>query len=426
MKKIIKKIMSSLEKKYTNFIEFVKPYSKTIFIDSTLATILCFAIMFVFLNLFSSKYFEPFKESFRDFQITDITYSDLRDDISVRADPNIVLIDVWRLNKPGLAQLIKRLNDNNPAVVAIDKIFTKGDNKLNDLVLADALKNTDNLVMAYRLSNNSEGAKYYDEMITSDSMFIQNASMGYSNLMFGKNKEISTVREFVPKHSFKGKELFSFGVQTAKNYNPAVVENLFSRNKNREIINYRADWKKFTFLEGIKVLKEDVDRNVIEGKILILGDVGAFREYELLEELYFTPLNERIAGRTLPDMSGVEIHANIVSMIKTGDYYGEMPLWIGFLLAVILCYVNMWIFSYICIKNKTWFEINSLLIFLLESVALLYLTVQIFNKYHYQCTFTIALFAVALSVFIYQIYNETFKPFYQRLSNKLKNSKVST
>ena len=185
-----------------------------------------------------------------------------------------------------------------------------------------------------------------------------------------------------------------------------------------EIINYRSDWKKFTFLEGIRVLEEGITKKVIEGKIVLLGEVGAFREYELLDQLYFTPLNERIAGRTFPDMSGVEVQANIVSMIKTGNYYSRMPEWMGLVIAFILCYANMLLFSYICYKNKTWFEISSLLVFVVESLVLLAVTVAVFESMRYQSTLTAALFIVAISIFAYQIYNESVKPFFIKVFKK--------
>jgi len=70
----------------------------------------------------------------------------------------------------------------------------------------------------------------------------------------------------------------------------------------------------------------------------------------------------------------------------------------------------MMIFAYICIANKKWFELGSLLIFVIESLLILGLTVYIFDKFNYQMKLTEALFAIAASVFMFQIYNESLKP----------------
>jgi hypothetical protein len=87
-------------------------------------------------------------------------------------------------------------------------------------------------------------------------------------------------------------------------------------------------------------------------------------------------------------------------------------------IAVILCYTNMIIFSYISIINKQWFEIGSLLIFVIESLIILFSTVIIFNSFQYQLRLTEALIAIAISVFEYQIYNETLKPMAYKIYHK--------
>ena len=43
-----------------------------------------------------------------------------------------------------------------------------------------------------------------------------------------------------------------------------------------------------------------------------------------MKDRYFTPLNEKYSGRSHPDMHGVLVHANIISMIQHADYINEV------------------------------------------------------------------------------------------------------
>jgi CHASE2 domain-containing sensor protein len=393
---------------------------KNAIIDSFLSTLLIFLMMGTFPFLFKIKMFEPISQSLVDFRVTDISYSKINNTALSLADTNIVIVDIEGLSTIGIAKLVDLINQSNPAVIGIDHIFQKSKNPRLDTILSNVLSKVNNLVLASKLEKCSNDDGECDSIVFSNNIFLENTQTAYLNLLIGLDKSCNTVRSFYPTIKFGNKQTTSFAIAVSEKYNKDIVRNLLNRGKTQEIINYRGGFNKFYFKEAAQILSEPEQSGLFYNKIVLLGEVGAFRGYDLLEELYYTPLNDNPSGRSFPDMANVEIQANIISMIREGNYSSVMPGWLSFLIAIILCYTNMIIFSYICIKNRSWYEIGSLLIFFSESIAILASIVLIFHKYNYEIRLTEALFAIALSVFVYQIYGDSVKPFVIDTYNRLK------
>ncbi len=55
----------------------------------------------------------------------------------------------------------------------------------------------------------------------------------------------------------------------------------------------------------------------------MIGFCGESEKALSMNDRYFTPLNEQYTGRSLPDMFGVVIHANIISMLLDKDFINE-------------------------------------------------------------------------------------------------------
>ena len=125
---------------------------KKILLDCLLSTVFVFIVLLLFPALFAADFFIPFRNTLSDFQITDITYSKVRDVELVLADTNIVIVDIEEITRLGIAKVIRDINENNPKVICIDRIFKEENKKLDDLVLADALAEVDNLVLSCNLS----------------------------------------------------------------------------------------------------------------------------------------------------------------------------------------------------------------------------------------------------------------------------------
>ena len=76
---------------------------------------------------------------------------------------------------------------------------------------------------------------------------------------------------------------------------------------------------------------ESDNKSLLKNKIVILGYIGTptGNEYDV-EDKHFTPLNKITAGKSIPDMFGVVVHANIITMLMKHDLmYRVSNFWIG-------------------------------------------------------------------------------------------------
>ncbi|RZK50997.1 MAG: CHASE2 domain-containing protein [Pedobacter sp.] len=95
--------------------------------------------------------------------------------------------------------------------------------------------------------------------------------------------------------------------------------------------------------------------SVFANKIVLLGYVAI--GVNDVEDKHFTPMNEKYTGRALPDMNGVFIHANIISMVQDHDYIHRMPAWLMWSIAFLLCWLHMSLFIKDYLDNHIWFHL---------------------------------------------------------------------
>ncbi|HYF04250.1 MAG TPA: CHASE2 domain-containing protein, partial [Patescibacteria group bacterium] len=163
-------------------------------------------------------------------------------------------------------------------------------------------------------------------------------------------------------------------------------------------------------LDVADVFDGTADLGFLKGKIVLMGFLGENFEKPSLEDVFFTPLNERYAGKSYPDMHGVVIHANAVSMALRGDYIEQMPDWLMWLSAIAICFINVAGLSYIFKNYNTWFGGETMIFQLLEMVALMFCVVVVFANFRYKLDFTLAMFCVALSSTVLDIYYSMIEP----------------
>jgi CHASE2 domain-containing sensor protein len=393
---------------------------KKIYIESFYTLVLVYAAMLLFPVLYNFDLLRSFKEALSDFNITDSVYSTMKVDKAElhSSDDNIVIVDIDGISKQGVAKLIDLISKKNPRVIGIDRVFEKGEKRIHDFFLTNSIESAGNVVLSSEMHFDDEDDLLCDSISTSDSLFLSYSDVGYINLGIGQDKKTSTIRDYFPRYKAMGDTLNSFAYAVAKKYDENSIRALSQRNNEKEIIFYRGNLSKFHFEDGIHIMNDEVFIDYFKDKIVLLGDVGRFRGYKLVEDLYFTPLNERYSGRTFPDMNRIEIQANIISRLIERKFVDEMPMWLSVFISVILCYINILVFSIISIKNKKWFEISSMLVFLAESLVIIGLTIWAYSTLNYQLRLNVALIAIAISVFAYQFYNESVKPFAILIYNK--------
>lgn len=375
-------------------------------IDALLATLLVFLSMLLFPLLFSFGFFEPFKKTLTDFEVTDVGFTELREAGKIKPDTNIVLINSKGLKRHEIGMLLNILDEIRPKVIGVSIEIERSNNVGLDRLLNIRLKR-ENIVLGSFLDKNFEINNelldiYYDEK--------KRKSWGYLNVFIDKDKEYFTAREFTPALEENDLIPHSFAVSVIKKYDKSKIAKLLARDSNKERIYFSGNIDKFFWIHGFDILDDPDDHGHLKDKILLIGEFTPDKNPYELEEGYYTPLNEESVGRTFPDMYSVVLQANIVSMILNERYYDSLSEWIAIIIAFLLCYVNMIIFGRVNIKYKNWYEITSVLLFLMESIVILFLTVLLFHEYDFELNLNLTIFAIALSVFVFEGYNESVKP----------------
>lgn len=377
-------------------------------LDSIIVTIIVFAIIGLFsLIPLKTGILDPLGKAISDFDIYDLVFSRLRNE--QQADTNIVIVNVGNLDRAGIARQIDTVNKYSPKVIALDIFFWKEKDPGPDSVLSKAISRCRNLVMVSMLDRYNEDKDSYDTLSTSMSKFTGNAVTGFANFPEDDKGGYRTIRSFQPVAFYKHKKEVAFPVKVVEAIDRKKYENFLKRNNEKEIINFRGNFNKFYYLDTYTLLEGGADLHILKDKIVLMGYMGENLTTKVLEDIFFTPLNERYAGRSFPDMYGVVINANIVSMLMNENFIGRMPYYLSLILAVVSCFFCALGLFTIKSKYKDWFGAAFKLFMLLVTILDLDIGVNIFNYFNYKINLTLLLAALVLTptcLDLYQIYIE--------------------
>ncbi len=346
---------------------------KKIYKEAFLATLMVFAIMWIFFLTISIS-FKPFNyvaKTLKNIQLTDIYFSNLSNDKAVE---DIVLVNIENLDREGIAMLTEKINNTRPKVIGLDIFFENRVDTIGDPLLEKAFRNaSDKLVLAGRYDMNTQS---YNE----NYRYYKNIAYGHADLVTN-NERTKPVRTFHPRHKSKSGYLYSFAAKIAEKAAPEKFKELEERNKKKELINYTGDRNTFVSLNYRDVLASPPEElNFLKDKIVLLGYLGGMnRKSGDEDDKFFTPVNTNYVGRSLPDMYGLTIHANIISMILKENYIKRIPLWFLLIISFVLVYLHVLPFAYFFIKHHLWYHVNAK-IFQLISVSVILLLVFILFK----------------------------------------------
>ncbi|MEM9391407.1 MAG: CHASE2 domain-containing protein [Bacteroidota bacterium] len=414
-----------------------------IWLDSLFGTIFIYLFMYVISLIPALRIFEAFDavgQALADFEMTDIAFNKLREPLP--PDTTFVLVNMGNLDRSGIAEQIRIIDKYGPKVIGMDSFF-KGynDDTLGSLALAGALASVQaDLVMVSKVEQTDslaalhEGEELYDYLYTSDSMYTFNAHQAIANLDTKARfqDDVKICRAFPPKRTdlSTGIVHVAFAAKMAELYEPGITDKLMERGKDYEIINFRGDFVNF-FGEGDKfatrfyaldwdqVLSEDFVPELLKDKIVLFGFLGAYFGAPQWEDKFFTPINPKIAGRANPDMFGPVIHANIASMILNDDYVDTFSETVDIILGLILCFMNVLLFSYIYRKYGVWYDGLTKLIQVFEVALVLLLIIQIFSAHSFKIEITYGLIALALAGDLLEVYYGVVKNLFTQAGRRL-------
>lgn len=347
--------------------------------------------------------FDPFYRAFNDFKFTDLVYSRFHQNAT---DTNIVIVNIGQLDRSGIAELINKIENEDPAVIAVDALFTDLKDPRGDLALKEAVSNSKNIVLAAGLvqSKNKHADDHHPAEIQTPNTFLGNVNYGTVTLIADKGTTIRHFESF--SNEGQGHIVPSFAAEIVGLYDKSAFQKLKDRNKTKEIINYKGNLGTFMHLDHPDILNSTADLNILTGKIVILGylneHIGLIND---LEDIYFTPVNPVFSGRTNPDMKGVVIHANIISMILDESYVNESARWINWLVAFIICLLHVVLFMYYYVENHKWFHPIAKIAQLLSTVLIVWLVFIIYRYLHVEFDSKITVVSILLSVDLLYFYD---------------------
>ena len=387
------------------------------------------------LNVFNA--FDPIGEALADVELTDYVFSRLREDPSV--DENIVVVNIGNLSRREIAEQIQIISKYKPKVIGIDGFFdcssglrdTVNCPQLRDvfgnMMLSEAIQRAGNVVLVTKVlqSDTLLPADTYDSLRRSDSLFSQHAIReGYASLDTDAEfqDDVKTCRVFNPKIEVNGAANYAFSVELAMQFDSAKTAKFLKRNNYAEVINYRGNvydiygttnYPQMFFTLGIEdVYTENFVPEMIKDKIVIFGYLGEYLGDPSWDDKFYTPLNKKLAGKANPDMFGAVVHANIVSMILNEDYVNQMEEWQERAMAIILCLLNVALFSFINNHLPMWYDGITKLLQLIQLLLYTILMVMIFHWYSFKLDITLTLAAVALVGDVYEVYMSVIKNLY--------------
>lgn len=416
---------------------------KKFWIDCFFATVLVFLVMWGILgitnlNIFNA--FDPIGQALGDVELTDHVFSKLREDPDV--DQNIVVVNIGNLSRRQIAEQIEIIRKYSPKVIGIDGFFdcstglrdTISCPQLRDtfgnLMLGNAIREAGNVVLVTKVlqSDTLLPEDTYDSLRRSDSTFTAHAiGEGFANLDTDAafQDDVKTCRLFNPGLDIKGRTHYAFAVELAMKYDSAKTRKFLERGNYAEVINYRGNVydifgstnypQMFYTLDIEDVYNENFVPEMIKDKIVILGFLGEYLGDPSWDDKFYTPMNKKLAGKANPDMFGAVVHANIISMILNEDYVNEMAEWQEIAMAVIICLLNVALFSLIHTKLPSWYDGITKLLQLIQLLLYSVLMVEIFAWYSFKFNVTLTLAAVALVGDVYEVYITVIKNIYFRI-----------
>ncbi len=415
-------------------------------LDVLLCSTFVFTVLYGIANIFQLgilDVFDPIGQALGDTELTDITFSKLREDPEI--DTNILIVNTGRLSSLEVAEQIRNLSKYNPKVIAIDVFYFCNEgftDSINCPIAYDtarnpsfggAIANAGNVVMVTKLlQSDSLYNKYEGDIDVFDSLqhsleiLRPGAQEGFANLETDAEhqEDLKSCRRFNPRVMVNGKEELAFSVRTAMIFDSVKTKRFLERKNSVEVINYRGniidmhgaseyagryfslDW--YQALDTTQFVPE-----LVKDKIVLMGFLGENFDDTSWDDKFFTPLNKKFAGKSRPDMYGLVVHANIISMILNEDYITETPNWIEYAIAFIICFLNVAFFFFIAERIPLWFDGISIVMQLVQIIILSLLMVYFFHWFHVKLNLTATLGALAVVGTGFELYNSLAKQFWK-------------
>jgi len=369
--------------------------------DTIFATLSVFIFLFL-LGMIPINFYvlNPMKMALKDFDFNDIAFSKLHKDDDIKMDSNITIVNTGNLDRAELGFLIEKVSSYGPKVIGVDIFFEGEKEPEKDSILREAFRKTKNLV-AVSVAEPDEHGKviikpnYFDDVLP---------KRGYANLI---GEKVGTIRYYNPFDKVNGKSYPQITTALVKEYNEQAYKKLEKRHKDVETINYartvnNEDKKKYQIIEPEDLYADMVENHLLKDRIVLLGYIN-LDPYNI-EDKKFTPMNHESYGKQHPDMNGIIVQANIISMVLEGNYIKKMPPWAAWVFAFLIGWLHMSLYIRYYLEDHIWFHLVAKLTQVFSVLFFAYLGMIIYEKYKLKLEMKYTLYVIALAVDVIYFY----------------------
>lgn len=362
--------------------------------DTILASIMVFIVMgLLALIPVNTHVLDPIKLALQDFDYNDLAYSQFNKNSHTSVDTNIVIINIGDAGRNEIAGMIQKASAENPKVVGVDILFNEPKDTATDAVLEQLFYTSPKIVLAYNLLAEKG-------IISSPGFLTEKANQkGYANFV---GEEGGSIRHFSPTLKKKSVVYNSFAAAVTQVAYPQQFKQMLKRDKKTEQVNYTRTADQFMVMDGMEFLKNGETNISLADKVVLLGYISP--DPNSIEDKHFTPFNKKSVGKTVPDMEGIFIHANIITMIRDADYVKKSPVWINWLIASLLCWFHMSLFIRYFIDKHLWFHLVAKIAQLVSAVLFVYLGLLFYYKWDIKINLTPSFVAIILAVDVLYFY----------------------
>jgi CHASE2 domain-containing sensor protein len=151
-------------------------------------------------------------------------------------------------------------------------------------------------------------------------------------------------------------------------------------------------------------------RATCQDRIVLVGYAPDDPWANSLLDRHYTPINPRYDTKSIPDMYGIVIHANVLQMVLSEQYIRSVPRWLAFLLSVLICYANVRFFRWVYRRFNQSFHGITRGIQLLEFIAFFFLVTLVFYYFRLKIDLAMGILAVLLAYDFIMIYQSLVLP----------------
>jgi CHASE2 domain-containing sensor protein len=375
--------------------KLLKGYRKYLYERDTLfATIGVFIVIGLLALLpLNTGLLNPVKKAFADFDFNDLAYAKVGKKTD-SIDPRIVIVNIGISDRAMIAGMLEKVSSQKPKAIGLDAYFDAEKDAESDSLLQKVMHSTPRLIMASRLNWEE------DSLIENRGYFVKTGnSFGYVNLV---GEERGTIRYFTPFENYQRKEFMSFTAALLNIADPVAFKKLHSRHKDLETINFRRGLTKYLVADGNDVLSGNIVDTMFADKIVLLGYISS--SINDIEDMHFTPMNPKMGGKAPPDMNGIVIHANILSMALDKKYIHTSPWWVNWIITILIAWLHISLFIRYYIDAHLWFHLVAKTAQIISAIFFVFLSIKCLELFSLKIDMKMPVTVIILAIDIIYFY----------------------